>query len=241
VGGRLDLSPAAERSVRDEAPIPLDLDGDGRAEVLRPRILTFRRWQIPGVERAPDGWLEYYLLFDIEGPGRRRLDSIFKFRVGTENGGYERYSLQASGDLDGDGRGDLAFRVGGELPEELVLLLDRGEEFVARSTGPLRCRCRLSPDLGVLGEDGARLASWEPVRKRFHGSGMAWTLGGRATLRVAPGAGSPALVTLPGGAAIRLLGGETVGPPGWLRAEADGSEGWISARLVEEESPEGGP
>ena len=230
--------------MRDEAPIPLDLDHDGHAEVLRPRILTFRRWQIPGVAPSPEGWLEYYLLFDIRGPGRRQLDSIFEYRIGTERDAYETYSLQAPGDLDGDGRGDLAFLVGGRRPTELVLLLDRGDRFEARTSGTLRCRCRLSPELTIVGTaaDGAPLASWDPVTRRFHGSSIGWTLGARAMLRAAPEAASAALATLPGGAAVRLLPSDPPRTaPGWQRAEVDGLEGWISERVLDRDSPAGEP
>jgi len=240
-GPQVDLSSSLERGFRDETPIVLDLDGDGRSDAIQPRTFEFRRWKIPGVAPAPDGLVEYFVAFDLETAAKRRLGSIFRFRFGTENGGYESYSLQLAGDVDGDGRNDLAFHVGGKRPEELVLVLDRGDSFLARTSGPLRCTCVVTPDLRIAGggEGAPAVAQWDPESARFRGAGVVWVVGALGVLRLAPSVHGLELARIPGGSVLRRLDppAGTAPPAGWMRVEADGTEGWISERMVADRSP----
>jgi hypothetical protein len=166
-----------------------------------------------------------------------------QFRFGTENGGYAAYRLATAGDADGDGRGDLVFEVGGELPAELLVLLDRGDRFAARSSGVLRCDCAVDERLRIVGREAAgeprELARWDPASRRFAGDGVLWVIGAQAALRDGFAAGARVLATVPGGTALRRLEAPegAASPAGWLPVALDGVSGWISARVVESQSP----
>jgi hypothetical protein len=167
-----------------------------------------------------------------------------QFRFGTENGGYTAYRLAAAGDADGDGRGDLIFEVGGELPAETVVLLDRGDRFAARSSGLLRCDCAVDERLRIVGREEAgeprELARWDAASRRFAGDGVLWVIGARAVLRDGFAAGARVVATVPGGTALRRLEPPAGAPPpaAWLPVALDGVPGWISARVVESRSPD---
>lgn len=167
-----------------------------------------------------------------------------QFRFGTENGGYAGYRLDALGDADGDGRGDLLFQVGGELPAEALVLLDRGDRFAARSSGLLRCDCAIDDRLRIVGRGDAgeprELARWDGARRRFAGDGAVWVIGAQAALRDGYATGARVLATVPGGTALRRRAPPPDAPPpdGWLPVALDGLPGWISARVVEAQSPD---
>lgn len=240
---RLDLSPERWRAFDDEAPIALDVDGDGRLDRLTPRILEMRRAFIPGATPYPEGDIERYVAFALDAAAGRHLGTVVQFRFGTENGGYASFLLDAIGDADGDGRGDLAFVVGGALPAEAIVLLDRGDRFEARSSGVLRCACALDERLRLVSREGGRepreLGRWDGASGRFVGSEVVWVVGAFGRLRSAVGTTSPVVATVPGGTALRRLLAETGGEPpaGWLPVALDGTRGWISARVVAATSP----
>ncbi len=186
------------------------------------------------------------IVFDLETRGGRQAPSFFQFRFATENGGYAGYTLQSIGDADGDGHRDLAFHVLGDgpaRPEVTVVLLDRGDRFVARTTGFLRCECTISGDLDlVTGSGGATdrvLARWRPEAGRFEGNGVLWVLGEEAALHEAVRANAPIVARVPGGTAIRRLerGPTETWPRGWIHVAVDGVEGWMSEHVVTATSP----
>jgi len=229
--------------VDDATPFALDVDGDGRLDRLTPRQLTLRRAFIPGAAPYPGGDVERYVAFALETAVGRSVGTVVQFRFGTENGGYSEYRLAAAGDADGDGRGDLVFQVGGELPGETLVLLDRGDRFAAYSSGLLRCDCLVDERLRIVPRRAAgeprELARWDGARRRFTGDGVVWVIGAHAALRDGVAAGSAVVATAPGGTALRRLAPapETPPPAGWMPVALDGVAGWISARVVAPHSP----
>jgi hypothetical protein len=238
---RFDLAPERARAFDDASPIRIDLDGDGRDDRLTPRILELRRAFIPGATPFPDGDLERYVAFALDTAAGRSVGTVLQFRFGTENGGYRQYLVDAVGDADGDGRGDLAVQVGGELPAETIVLLDRGERFSPRSSGRLRCACAVDEGLRLVTRerDGERrvIGRWDGARGRFVGDEVVWVIGASAVLRDGLTATSAVIAEIPGGTALRRLAPDAAAPPGWLAVALDGRAGWISRRVVESESP----
>lgn len=242
---RTDLSPQRARACDDVSPIALDLDADGRLDRLTPRILSLRRAFIPGAAPYPHGDVERYVAFALDSAAGRSLGTVLQYRFGTENGGYATYRIGAIGDADGDGRGDLAFHVGGELPAETIVLLDRGDHFVTRSSGVLRCACVLDEALRLVtrerGVEPRALAHWDEGLARFVGDEVVWVIGAEAVLRDTYTVPWRALATIPGGTALRLLASDPAAPTpgGWLPVAFDGTAGWISAQVVARQSPLG--
>lgn len=240
---RLELAPERWRTFDDESPIALDVDGDGRLDRLTPRLLELRRAFIPGATPYPEGGVERYVAFALDTAAGRSLGTVVQFRFGTENGGYASYLLDAIGDADGDRRGDLAFVVGGALPAEAIVLLDRGDRFEARSSGVLRCACALDERLRLVarerGGEPRELGRWDGASGRFVGAEVVWVVGAAALLRGDIGTTSPVVATVQGGTALRRLPSPagSAPPAGWLPVALDGTSGWISARVVASISP----
>lgn len=239
----LDLSPKRARSFDDDSPIRIDVDRDGRTDTLQPRILRLRRRFIPGARRYPGGDVERFIAFSLETASGRSIATLLQYRFGTENGGYRSYVLGPVGDADGDGRGDLAFHVGGGLPEEAVVLLDRGERFEPRSTGPLLCACRVTEDLRIVARDRGSedrvLGEWHRPAARFVGDGIVWVTGGEALVRARASEAAKVLETITGGSGIRLLDLEPPAArvPGWAAVAIEGVAGWIEESAVASRSP----
>jgi len=239
---------ADEHGFDDDQPFLLDVDDDGDDEEIRPWVTELRRSLIPGVERFAGGEIEYYLNLAVAArrgdPAQR---SLYRFRYGTENGGYRRYALVPIGDADGDGRADLALSLEGRFPFELVVLLDEGERFAARVTGPLPGELEVTKRLEIA-EAGRRRspeparvrARWDPAARRFVGDGLVWVIGAAAQVRARVENGGEIVATVAGGTPLLVVDVPPAGerPPGWLPVAVGERRGWVSELVVEDRSPE---
>ena len=114
-------------NVSDLHPIVLDLDGDGKAEIITPRLVVTRyRDRKSKVHQAE------WIVFDLKTSRGRVLRSFFKYRYGTDKTDYWVWAL-ASCQPDKNGQRDLVFYSGDDTSEVTIVLLNQGGRFRVHS------------------------------------------------------------------------------------------------------------
>jgi hypothetical protein len=121
------------RAITDEArrgfdgsdlqPIILDLDGDGRPDVITPRLVVnhYR-------DRKSKVHQEEWIFFDLKTSRGRVVRSFFKYRYGTDEVDYWVWAL-APCQPEKKGRTDLVFYAGDDTSDETVVISNARGSF----------------------------------------------------------------------------------------------------------------
>lgn len=120
------------RSFDELTPIFLDVDADGKRDLISPRIYTSRRARkSPGKPRMKAKEI-HWITFDLKTSKGRIVNSFFKYQYGSDEADYWVYALVPC-DVNKDGRTDLVFYSGDDTSDETIILLNRGGRFIVQS------------------------------------------------------------------------------------------------------------
>src|SRR5260370_1125008 len=109
--------------VSDLHPIILDLDGDGKPDIITPRLVVTRfRDRRSKVHQAE------WIIFDLKTSRGRVVRSFFKYNYGTDKIDYWVWAL-APCRPDKKGRKDLVFYSGDDTSDETIVLLNTRGSF----------------------------------------------------------------------------------------------------------------
>ena len=110
-------------NVSDLHPIVLDLDGDGKAEIITPRlVVTHYHDRKSKVHQAE------WIAFDLKTSRGRVVRSFFKYRYGTDRIDYWVWALEPC-KPDKKGGTDLVFYSGDDTSEETIVLSNQQNGF----------------------------------------------------------------------------------------------------------------
>ena len=121
-----------KRAFSELKPIKIDVDGDGRADTIQPRVYAI-------VENCGKGRhlkfteIKHWIEFDLTLARGRTIPSIFKYKYGTSESTYWVYALISAGDINGDGKTDLVFYTGDDEGDETITLVNKGNRFIVHS------------------------------------------------------------------------------------------------------------
>jgi hypothetical protein len=117
-----------KRSFDELDAILIDLDGDGKADRIKPRTYqTYDRRKKPLRKRDIRNWIT----FDLSTSGGRKIRSFFTYSYGTaeQGGSYWVYALTSIGDINKDGKTDLMFYSGDDTGDITMTLINLGTGF----------------------------------------------------------------------------------------------------------------
>src|SRR3979411_2842810 len=107
----------------DLHPIVLDLEGDGKPDIITPRlVVNHYRDRKSKVHQAE------WIVFDLKTSRGRVVRSFFKYRYGTDKVDYWIWAL-APCKPDKKGRTDLVFYSGDDTSEATIVILNAGGSF----------------------------------------------------------------------------------------------------------------
>jgi len=107
--------------------IVLDLDGDGKPDVITPRlVVNHYRDRKSKVHQAE------WIFFDLKTSQGRVVRSFFKYRYGADKVDYWVWAL-APCKAGKDGRRDLVFYAGDDTSDETIVILNHRSRFRVRS------------------------------------------------------------------------------------------------------------
>src|SRR6266851_9612245 len=109
--------------VSDLHPIVLGLDGDGKPNIITPRLVVTRyRDRRSKVHQAE------WIVFDLKTSRGRVVRSFFKYNYGTDKIDYWVWWL-APCKVNKDGRRDLVFYAGDDTSDETVVISNQPNGF----------------------------------------------------------------------------------------------------------------
>ena len=126
------INDEVKRAFSELQPIKIDVDGDGRADTIQPRVYAV-------VQNCGKGKhlkftdIKHWIEFDLTLARGRKIPSIFKYEYGDSEVTYWVYALVSAGDINGDGKTDLVFYSGDDTSDETITLVNRGNRFVVHS------------------------------------------------------------------------------------------------------------
>jgi hypothetical protein len=121
-----------KHSFDETQPIKIDVDGDGKADTIRPRTYAI----VPNCAKGqPLKFIDiqHWIAFDLTLSTGRRMRSFFKYNYGSSEASYWVYALISAGDINRDGRTDLIFYSGDDTSDETITLINKGNHFVVHS------------------------------------------------------------------------------------------------------------
>jgi hypothetical protein len=239
---------ADKRSFTDLTPIRLDVDADRILDTIQPR--TFSVTKPGGRSKRPQVSVQHWISFDLKITNGRTIKSFFQYKYGTDLADYWVYALVKGGDPNQDGRPDLMFYTGDDTSHETVILLNKGNAFVARSSGVLTVEHDVQPNLEIAAlnpydaktgsvQPTRTVAQWNPKREVFEGTEMVWVRTPRVAIRMAPRSSARVLLQGVAGDAFRVVKEPNAGErrAGWLHVDTGAGAGWIRNSTVEYHSP----
>jgi hypothetical protein len=111
----------------DLQPIVLDLDGDGKADKITPRLVV-KKYR----DRRSSLHQSEWIFFDLKTSRGRSIRSFFGYRYGTDKVDYWVWASVPCRSNQ-KGAGDLVFYSGDDTSDETIVLLNRGNHFIADS------------------------------------------------------------------------------------------------------------
>ena len=124
-----DITDADRRRFEELAPIRIDVDRDGKPDVIQPRIykITARRAKGKKPEKSD---VRHWIAFDLSTSKGLRIPSFFKYNYGTDEAVHWVYALKSAGDVNRDGNTDLIFYSGDDTSDETVVLANKINRFI---------------------------------------------------------------------------------------------------------------
>ena len=123
----------SKRGFDDLSPISLDVDGDGRLDLITPRIVR-RQVHHPNLQssesRRPEA---HFIVFDLKFANGRFLKSFFKFKFGDSKADYWVYSMALPGKPT-SGSPELLFYSGDDTSDVTIHLRLQNGRFRVVST-----------------------------------------------------------------------------------------------------------
>ena len=126
------ISDEVKRSFDETKPVKLDVDGDGKADTIQPRVYAV----VPNCAKGRHlkfTEVQHWIAFDLILTTGRRMPSFFKYQYGTDESSYWVYAIISAGDVNGDGKTDLVFYSGDDTSDETLTLISRGDRFLVHS------------------------------------------------------------------------------------------------------------
>ncbi len=119
-----------KRSFDNLRPIKIDVDGDGRPDMIQPHIYNVPvRHRVKGkVFRQRD--VQHWIALDLIASRGRSINSFFRYQYGNGEADYWVYALVSAGDINSDGKTDLIFYSGDDSSDETITLINRGNRFI---------------------------------------------------------------------------------------------------------------
>ncbi len=127
-----EIPDEVKRAFSELQPNKIDVDGDGRADTIQPRVYAV-------VQNCGKGKhlkftdIKHWIEFDLTLARGRKIPSIFKYEYGTSESTYWVYALISAGDINRDGKTDLVFYSGDDTSDETITLVNRGIRFIVHS------------------------------------------------------------------------------------------------------------
>ncbi len=226
--------------------LSIDIDGDGKAESIRPRTYSVRESRTTQSRKARTA---HWIAFDLLPTSKGTRKTLFRYRYGDDRADYWVWALKSAGDMNADERNDLVFYSGDDTTDETVLLIQESVSFRACSTGVILGDYELDDKLNIwtleffdikAGQKPPRrqIAKWNPDRLRFEGNGLFWIRESNASLRAGPLQLSKSLFKLNKYDAViaSIENGKTVTIEDWIKVETDSGTGWLHRDVLSSNS-----
>ena len=111
------------RGYDDLRPIYFDLDGDRKADTIKPRTYRTRRG------RVRVNWIT----FDAQLSSGHKLKNFFRYEYGKDDVNYWVYALRQIRDVNNDRKKDLLFYAGDDTGDETVIIVSKGNKYRVKS------------------------------------------------------------------------------------------------------------